>query len=106
MDKKKLCLIILALRMRRKKSPRYWVHPLVQMRKTLGQFYTLHNRLLNHPEKFFSYYRMSIASFNELLEKVGPRLQRRERVRESFLFQYFVSVEMIHSISPIRINQS
>jgi hypothetical protein len=57
---------------RRKK--RHWVHSVVSKRLLNGQFYKLYEDLRNCRVKFFSYFRMSIASFDKLLVLVGPQI--------------------------------
>lgn len=43
------------------------------MRRARGQFYTLFRELREHPVKFKNYVRMSIASFDKLLNLLRPR---------------------------------
>jgi hypothetical protein len=60
-------LVVLALQKRRKRrSRRVWVHPIVSARLTHGSFYTLYRELKEDNKNFFNYFRMSIASFDEL----------------------------------------
>jgi hypothetical protein len=51
----------------RRYKRRYWVHPLISCRLLKGQFYTLFSDLRDNPENFFSYFRMSVKTFDELL---------------------------------------
>lgn len=46
---------------------RWWVHPLNLKRPKEGQFQVTFLTLRNYPEEFFKYFRMSIASFDELV---------------------------------------
>jgi len=63
----------LVLRIRKKKiRRRYWVHPIYSCRLLKGKFYTLYENLREHPIKFFSYFRMNISTFDELIRLVGP----------------------------------
>nr|CAH7767442.1 unnamed protein product [Callosobruchus chinensis] len=41
-------------------------------RSSKGQFKKLHDDLRAHPEIFFKYYRMSVASFDGLLQLILP----------------------------------
>ncbi|CAI6372771.1 unnamed protein product [Macrosiphum euphorbiae] len=75
--------VIIALIQRRrimkgmkKRNREYWVHPICSNRLLQGKFHTLHSKLLNFPEKFFGYYRMSITSFNELVKLIGPAIAK------------------------------
>lgn len=58
------------------KRRRYWVHPLNSSRESDMRFTTFFNEFKKYPEKFFDYYRMSILSFEELLEKVRPKITK------------------------------
>ena len=52
------------------KKRRYWVHPLLHKRPSIGEFHIRYNNLRNYPEKFFNYYRMSIKTFDELINLI------------------------------------
>jgi hypothetical protein len=52
------------------KKKKYWVHPITFQRLLKGQFYKLHNELQSYPVKVFNFYRMSVKSFNDLLNLV------------------------------------
>jgi len=67
------CALLLRIRKDRRKK-RHWVHPVVSKRLLNGQFYKLYEDLRNCRGKFFSYFRMSIESFDKLLVLVGPRI--------------------------------
>lgn len=43
------------------------MHPITKERKNMGFFYTLYKELVNDPEKFFNFIRMSEETFQELL---------------------------------------
>lgn len=65
----------LLLRLRKKKQRKgYWVHPIYSERLLKGKFYTLYSDLRQYPSKFFSYFRMSIDSFDELLSHLRPSI--------------------------------
>jgi len=59
-----------------KKHRMYWVHPIHSSREHDIQFQEFYNNLKKYPEKFFDYYRMSISTFEELLEKVRTHLTK------------------------------
>lgn len=50
-----------------KKKQKLWVHPFVADRPTNGKFCEIYSDLRKYPDKFFSYLRLSIGSFDELL---------------------------------------
>ncbi|XP_066455104.1 uncharacterized protein [Eleutherodactylus coqui] len=68
---------------RRKKRKRetvrnYWVHPLTSQRFSKGQFHLLYGDLRKSPKRFFDYFKMSVATFDELLENLRPALIRSD----------------------------
>lgn len=74
-----IALYLIQRRKRIKKRKReYWVHPIYSNRLLQGKFYTIHSKLLDFPEKFFSFYRMSITSFNELVKLIGPSISKQD----------------------------
>jgi hypothetical protein len=69
------CVCALLLRIRKDGCKKgHWVHPVVSKRLLNGQFYKLYEDLRNCRGKFFSYFRLSIESFDKLLVVVGPRI--------------------------------
>lgn len=58
----------------------WWVHPIIDDRLTMGSFVTLYPKLREYPPKFFNYFRMSSASFDELLSLVKDHLSPCEYV--------------------------
>jgi hypothetical protein len=67
---------LVAWNRKRRRQRQFWVHPIYSERLSLGKFYTSFERYRNYPDKFFSYYRMSVCSFDELLALVGPSIAR------------------------------
>lgn len=65
-----------ALEQKRKRQRRFWVHPLISQRLSIGHFSVLFRDLRKNPEKFFSYTRMSVDTFDALLEVLRPRLMK------------------------------
>ena len=54
-----------------------WVHPLNRSRLDKGEFYSLYPDLRHYPQKFFTFYRMPVAKFDELLWQIAPRIKRK-----------------------------
>ena len=52
---------------KKKRRHRCWVHPLLRTRLQTAQFYTLFYELRKDESKFLKYFRMSLKSFDELL---------------------------------------
>lgn len=59
------------------KSRQFWVHPLNQKREEEDLFENFYNSIRKFPLKFFEYYRMSLTSFDELLETIRPHLTKQ-----------------------------
>ncbi|XP_044160431.1 protein ALP1-like [Bufo gargarizans] len=66
------------LRDRQRRKRRYWVHPITSARIRRGVFETLFPELRNYPDKFFNYLRMTVESFDDLLQRVSPHIQRQD----------------------------
>ena len=62
---------------KKKKKRRYWVHPLLYKRLSIGKFHIRYNNMINYPEKFFNYYRMSIKTFDELINLIESDIVRK-----------------------------
>jgi hypothetical protein len=63
-----------------KSERRYWVHPLNVEREKMGHFKDFFENIRRYPQKFFEYYRMSISSFDELLEILRPHITKTTTV--------------------------
>lgn len=63
-----------------KSERRYWVHPLNVEREKTGHFKDFFENIRRYPQKFFEYYRMSISSFDELLEILRPHITKTTTV--------------------------
>ena len=75
---KKLILLALSLELMSYTtvSRSMWVHPINKTREDSGEFNTLITRqLVNYPDKFYSYFRMSQEKFHDILEKIKPHIQ-------------------------------
>ena len=46
-------------------------------RSTLGEFHHLYHQLRNDPEKFHAYFRMTIPTFDYILDKIQDRLLKK-----------------------------
>ncbi|CAH1985388.1 unnamed protein product [Acanthoscelides obtectus] len=53
-----------------KKVRQHWVHPLLTVRYLEGSFYTLFEKLRKDNSKFFNYFRMSIDTFDFIVERL------------------------------------
>nr|CAI5840206.1 unnamed protein product [Callosobruchus analis] len=62
------------LRRKSKRTGKHWVHPLWNDRLLHGKFYTMYYKVQEHPRTFFSYFRMSVRSFDQLLRTLAPAL--------------------------------
>ncbi|XP_040205932.1 protein ANTAGONIST OF LIKE HETEROCHROMATIN PROTEIN 1-like [Rana temporaria] len=63
-------------RQRRLHKRRYWVHPVNFVRAKHGVYHSLYSQLCSYPQKFLDYFRMSVETFDKLLQLVGPAIRR------------------------------
>ena len=84
MDRTKRILLLLLLKRRRDKLEKkklkrqYWVHPYLSIMNSDGNHFTRkYEALKTCDHKFYSYFRMSVSSFEELLTRVAPRIQKQ-----------------------------
>lgn len=75
-EEEALLLLLLRKRKRRRRVRTLWIHPLLSFRRQEGHFYNLFGKLKEDENKFFNYFRMSISSFNELLEILDSKIKR------------------------------
>jgi hypothetical protein len=54
----------------KKRKHKFWTHPLVNSRQERDMFYTAFNDLRSDESMFFHYFRLPIASFDELLQHI------------------------------------
>jgi hypothetical protein len=57
---------------------RWWTHPTLSHRLSIGNFHTSFNNHRIYPEKFFQYYRISVTSFDELLGLIGENTVKQD----------------------------
>lgn len=62
-----------------KRNKRFQVHPITAERKYYGEFQHLHNSLLEFPEKFKEYYRMSRETFEYILKEISSTITKKTR---------------------------
>lgn len=72
------CLLWNHHRKKSQKTRKYWIHPLLEKRHLTGEFVTLFHDLRENSSKFFNYFRMSVASFDELCAKLQEDLQKED----------------------------
>ncbi|XP_060803670.1 uncharacterized protein LOC132902483 [Amyelois transitella] len=83
MDRKRRILLLLLLRRRRMKKKRnqrkYWVNPYLSIMNHDGDHFKRKYEALKicGDDKFYEYFRMSISSFEEVLTKIAPRIQKK-----------------------------
>lgn len=53
------------------------VHKINKSRNIHGEFHHLYKQLREHPEKFNSYFRMSISTFDYILDKIEHKLFKK-----------------------------
>ena len=67
-------LYLLYLRKKKRQCRIHWVHPLNAQRDIHGAFPNLFEELKGDENKFFNYFRMSQATFEELLARLHDKL--------------------------------
>ncbi len=67
----------------------FWVHPFNAERESSKVFETFYKKIRTYPKKFFAYFRMSISSFDELMELV-----RTDITKQWTVFRNPVSAEL------------
>jgi hypothetical protein len=72
-----VCLWALYRRMKRRRQRyrKYWVHPILRNILTTSLYVALYPNLRNYGPKFFNYFRMSIKSFDNLLELIKEEIK-------------------------------
>lgn len=55
----------------------YWIHP-YKTREETGRFLNFYEKIRLNSDNFFTYYRKSIASFDELMMKIRPYITKQE----------------------------
>lgn len=63
-----------------KQDRKYWVHPINSDREEANKFNMFYENIRCYSDKFFEYYRMTISSFDELLEKIRPFIKKENTV--------------------------
>lgn len=66
------------IRRRNKKKRKFWVHPILSDRSTKGLFNLFYSDLRKYEDTFFNYLRMSIKSFDKLLELLQQDLMGQQ----------------------------
>jgi len=74
---RKRILLLAIARRRQQHKHRLWVRDIYRDRETFGEYHHLYPQLREDEDKFFEYFRMSIATFDLLLSKISHRLQKR-----------------------------
>lgn len=81
--RKRLGLLYLYYNLLRYEEKRWWVRPIFQNRNQQGDYKNLIEEMrLTDVDSYFNYMRMSPNNFDELLNLVGPLLQKKTVVRE------------------------
>jgi hypothetical protein len=55
---------------KKKRKHKFWMHPLINSRQERDMSYTVFNGLRNDGSEFFNYFRMSVFSFDELIQRI------------------------------------
>lgn len=76
-------ILLWTLTLKRRKSRRIWVHEINEKRKKLGEN-LLCKELESHEDRFYTYFRMSPGSFEDLHNLLKPHITKQNtRFREA-----------------------
>lgn len=64
------------------KRRKYWVNELYTRRNEESEYVKLLDELRQQPRKFFEYFRMSLSTFEYILNRIKPRIERYSNFRE------------------------
>jgi hypothetical protein len=81
LSKKQKVAILYWYRRRRKKmkNPRaYWIHPIHELRHTMGEQLKVEEMYANYPDKFLQYTRLLPAQFDTILNLIGPSISKQD----------------------------
>jgi hypothetical protein len=73
-----LAALILLELLKNKVNRNVWVESVLSNRLTSGIFHSMFSAHRDNPHKFFSYYRMSVNSFDELLSIIRQRIKKQD----------------------------
>lgn len=73
-----LCFVLARRRRKKRKTRTIWIDPFLSARKSNGKFYCDYESLRNNPKKFRTYFRRSIDTFDQLLERLHNSLQKND----------------------------
>lgn len=96
---KKNILILKKKQLAKKKTRKYWVHPINLNRNERGLYHTLIQelRLANSVERHHKYLRMSAKSFDCLLELIKPRIVKQNtQLRKSIEPELKLAITIHH----------
>ena len=80
-----LSSFLLCLLTKPKRKRKYWVHPLLQLRRQRGEYFTLVRELKSFEDKFFGYFRMNQDCFDYLVDKIRPFMPSHAKTRQDKL---------------------
>lgn len=68
--------LLLLFALRRRVRRRKWVHEINELREYVGEYHRLCRELESHEDRFYSYFRMSRRSFDELHQLLEPKIMK------------------------------
>ena len=68
--------------LKRRRRKRMWVHDINSKREELGEYHKLVNELRQHPDKFYTYFRMSKEKFDEPMKTCTDITEKCSLVRK------------------------
>ncbi|KAJ8714364.1 hypothetical protein PYW07_002589 [Mythimna separata] len=83
---------------KKKQRKKYWVHPYLQTRDEGKHFAIFFEELKKYEDKFFGFTRMSIKTFEELLN-ILEKLQKRDESKHFAIFFEELKTTCTHSLN-------
>jgi len=78
-NRERKLLVLLYRRRKYTKCERlYWIHPALAVRYLEGSFYTLYEKLKSHDPTFFTYFRMSVSTFEFLVMRLSDCIKGQD----------------------------
>ena len=62
----------------RKRTKRWWVHPINQSRKSFGAYYSLIPQLRMHHDRYQEYLRVDIQQFSDIHRRIAPLISKKD----------------------------
>lgn len=73
-----LLYLLYLRRKRRSRNRQVWIDPIIKVRYLNGLYYTLFDKLVANPTKFFNFFRMSKETFDYILVVLSEKIKKQD----------------------------